>query len=320
MITNDFIKELEKLDSHFSEIDIDNNLWNGFFLNYEGISEYEKHLISLYIDYFNEVSDYIDDLLLNKSINEINLFLNSKLRKFESIKIPLTKWDDEYKIIIEDVSKELERLKSLECDESNIYYNQSLIRLEEKKEAFQLVYNFLTGNINVVQFRKEIDEWETYENIEEDGWDKKRIDQYYCQIRMERIGREHIEKSLTQLKELSDNYSIEDNNWQMPLKAGRKVEEKDFIFYLHHENKDALMKKLHELLDGKKGKMVAITLKALERLVFISVIDNRSIIYKAMRKEFGDIGSDQGINSIIVKFGSYLPEIEHQEKILKEVK
>jgi hypothetical protein len=37
-----------------------------------------------------------------------------------------------------------------------------------------------------------------------------------------------------------------------------------FTDYLHHSNKEALMQKLHELLDGKKGREVAKVLMALE--------------------------------------------------------
>ncbi|MDH8700936.1 hypothetical protein M2138_000270 [Dysgonomonadaceae bacterium PH5-43] len=94
----------------------------------------------------------------------------------------------------------------------------------------------------------------------------------------------------------------------IPEKGKKEKEIKDFRDYLHHNNKEALMEKLHELVDGQKGKDVAITIKALERLNYIDILTNRKAFYESMEKEFGYIGTEQSINPtyIVLKDGHIL--------------
>jgi hypothetical protein len=75
---------------------------------------------------------------------------------------------------------------------------------------------------------------------------------------------------------------------------------KSFADYLHHSNKQALMKKLHELLnDQSKAKDVAITISALIELAFIANYGSKKKLYAAMRDEFLFICSDSGINDFL---------------------
>jgi len=79
-----------------------------------------------------------------------------------------------------------------------------------------------------------------------------------------------------------------------PVKTNTKSES-SFSDYLLCEEKIELMKTLHSLLDNSKGKEVAIVIKALKIGKFLKPISN-SKLYRSMRKEFGDIGTDSGLN------------------------
>ena len=95
-----------------------------------------------------------------------------------------------------------------------------------------------------------------------------------------------------------------------------------FNDYLYHENKPALILKLHELLDNTKGKQVAIVIKALQSLNYIAGYSSKSILYSSMRKEFGEIGSDSGLNDFLNPNGNKLSDsdISTCVEILKAVK
>lgn len=75
--------------------------------------------------------------------------------------------------------------------------------------------------------------------------------------------------------------------------------QESFENYLHHENKAALMKKLHELLDSKKGRAVAVVIRALTECAFINIKGNK--LYRAMEAEFGKIGAHSNINDFLNK-------------------
>lgn len=92
------------------------------------------------------------------------------------------------------------------------------------------------------------------------------------------------------------NYLASQNIHFQPI---TKKQEKDFSTYLHHDNKDALIDKLHELIDGKRGKLVVTIIIALEKLNFIGGYETRAALYNAMRDEFGDIGANAGLNDFM---------------------
>jgi hypothetical protein len=98
--------------------------------------------------------------------------------------------------------------------------------------------------------------------------------------------------------------------------------QRSFVDYLHHENKEALMKKLHELLDNRKGKAVAIGIKALISLSFIAGYKSKNELYKAMEKEFGYIGSNAALNDFLNENSQKLSEndISPTIEILKSIK
>lgn len=78
--------------------------------------------------------------------------------------------------------------------------------------------------------------------------------------------------------------------------------EKPFIDYLKPSNKCELMKILRELLAEKKGRNVAAVIRALKKLDFIEIQDGgQKQLYRSMRKEFGDIGTDSGIDKYMIE-------------------
>ena len=81
---------------------------------------------------------------------------------------------------------------------------------------------------------------------------------------------------------------------------------KEFVDYLHHPNKNALMVKLHELLDNERGKTVAIVIQSLKNLRFISGYKSNAVLFNSMRKVFGDIGTNSGINNFLSYDGTKL--------------
>lgn len=305
METNQFIEELERIHIRFSETDYENNTWNGFICNMDGAHQYEKHIKNLYTQYFNQLDRRLIDLLISGTSNSVLQVISHLTTKMENIKAPLTQYDEESKKDIDKLS-EFEKEYTESADSffqiDDVYWGNydkdRALSIGKKNKAQQLEYDFLTFNIDFPKFRTEIEkeEWSS-----EDRWCEKERDGLFCRLLMERFGREYLEKSLTRLKELSDNYSTADHNQQVSLKNRKQVEAKDFVSYLHHGNKDALMEKLHELLDGKKGKLVATIIIALEKLSFIGGYETRSSLYNSMKNEFGNIGEDSGLNDFISK-------------------
>lgn len=72
----------------------------------------------------------------------------------------------------------------------------------------------------------------------------------------------------------------------------------DFKDILNHNNKETLMLKLHELLDNAEKRDFAFAIHA---LILLGYIKGRSAkLYRLMRDEFGDIGSDSNLNKALI--------------------
>ena len=91
---------------------------------------------------------------------------------------------------------------------------------------------------------------------------------------------------------------------------------------LHHSNKEALMGKLHELIDGKQAKNIAITIQALINLSMLANYGSKRTLYGMMRAEFTFNCTDSGINkfqnsnSPLISYTDIAPI----ERILSDVK
>lgn len=96
---------------------------------------------------------------------------------------------------------------------------------------------------------------------------------------------------------------------------------KKFSDYLHHRNKVALIKKIHELIDHTKGKNVAITIAALTELGYLARNTSRKSLYNSMRIEFEDIGADFGIDYYLKVVKTFIPpeELNSAKKILQAI-
>jgi len=94
-----------------------------------------------------------------------------------------------------------------------------------------------------------------------------------------------------------------------------------FTAYLHHDNKTALLLKLHELMDGKQAKVVAITIKALEELALLAGYDSKKLLYDAISKEFSVKISSSGVNKFLNPYNKLLrnEDIRPIKEILQKV-
>lgn len=316
MKTNDFIKELRKVSTRFSEYNDENDSVNGFRLDGKGVGEYGQHLDILYMDYFDQINDHVDNLLLNNSIQSILNFLDSKIKRLEEVYAPITELDKELDRVISLLENNLSdaiKYKYVFCDNCNgpddcPACQESLVKQTKTIRIKKLNQDFLDFKIGIPTYHSSLEK-------------ENELDSRYYSHVMEHIGREYIKKSFDRLYGLYNQYST--NKIEETKKVWSDVQiDRDFRAYLHHENKDALIQKLHELLDGKKGKLVVTVIKALENLRFIAGYENRSELYKVMRHEFGDnIGSNSGLNDFFNKSYKILDgEIEHYIDIFKSIK
>jgi hypothetical protein len=131
----------------------------------------------------------------------------------------------------------------------------------------------------------------------------------FCCKKLYEQQHQYIDKVLTKLKELQSIYlpnstvsevQIQSQSQPQPQQSKTKrAEEKSFADYLHHPNKDALMKKLHELFRNAKGKKVALLIKSLEELHYLAGYNSKNELYASIKAEFGDFGSIQSVNDFL---------------------
>jgi len=128
----------------------------------------------------------------------------------------------------------------------------------------------------------------------------------------------HINDVLDAIESKSNNV-ISNYNKRETLKTVDKSH--NFIDYIHHHNKPALMNKLHELLDEAKGKNVAITIAALIKLSFLVGYPSKAVLYNSMRNKFGEIGANSGLNSFLNSGNNKLTEMDIKPtlEILKKI-
>jgi hypothetical protein len=101
-----------------------------------------------------------------------------------------------------------------------------------------------------------------------------------------------------------------------------KPQSKPFINYLHHSDKEALIQKLHELLDKEKCKTVAITIKSLIDLSYLAGYDSKNKLYDTVRNEFNFSGTNSGLNKFLNSNATSLTEkdINPTKDILQTIK
>lgn len=86
--------------------------------------------------------------------------------------------------------------------------------------------------------------------------------------------------------------------------------EKTFESLLHHDNKVALMNTLHKLLDDTAGKDVAIVVKALCKLGYLNIPNNKNELYRIMEATFGKIGTASNLNVYLSPDSNKLLSVE----------
>lgn len=310
--------EYERIPNEDDEFGSDDTaVYNEFPCDrFEDIEVYENYLKDSFKRAFIDIKKAVDGLLINSNNPSLlDIFFQSKiddLTELEKIieerndKITKDKIDNANKYL--DIKEIVDKKGEANCDE----YDKHIVEMYKNWWDWK--------RLEELYYRENMDMFELAEAGVplKDRWGVR----FFARIVMEKEQRGMIKSTKDRMNELYGIYCPKQSivKEEKQSKTINSQVEKDFKSYLHHDNKDALMEKLHELIDGKKGKVIAITIKALEQLGFISVSDSHSAIYKAMRVEFGRIGSDQSINPIMNNYEQYSLEIEQQMKILKEVK
>lgn len=317
----DIGRSFERVDEWGNEIDENGNIidtfsYNGFPCDrFEDIEVYENHLNDLFKIAFIDIKKAVDGLLINSNNPSLlDIFFKSKIDDLNELEKIIEKRNDEV------TEKKIDNSFLYHEAKKNFEEDGGGDDVDTAKSIIEMFEDFwMWKRYEELYYRGNMDMFELAEKV-------PLIDRYRVRrivpIIMEKGQRDMIKSTKDRMGELYGIYCPKQNEVkeEKQSKTTNHQVEKDFKSYLHHDNKDALVDKLHELLDGKKGKVVAITIKALEQLGFISVSDSRSAIYKTMRVEFGKIGSDQSINPIMNNSKQYSLEIEQQVKILKEVK
>lgn len=293
--------------------------YNGFPCeNLDDISTYKSHLEVLYSKAFSDVKKGIDKLMIERdNAHMLNIFFKGKLDDFKEVQEIVDQ---------RDADNTKQKIKYESAASYGEYNGVSL-----GADGIEM-YN---------QFRDAVRGEELYYR---DSIDKEGLLEYCLPeakiyksnamiffILAEKEQRDMVKKAKKKLEELYALYCPQIGENEKKIEKVFSKYEKDFRSYLHHDNKDALIEKLHELIDGEKGRVVAITIKALEKLGFIAVLSNRSALYKSMEKEFGDIGAYQGLNKFYndlsakeLETEAYLKtlkaQLQHQVDILSQVK
>ncbi|MBF0651360.1 hypothetical protein IR083_21320 [Dysgonomonas sp. GY75] len=324
---NSFIELLKKFEferNSNSEDEFDNDdtgLYNGFSCDrFEDIEVYKNHLKDLFKIAFIDIKKAVDGLLINSNNPSLlDIFFQSKIDDLTEIEKIIEERDDkitEDKInnsaLYREAKEKFEKEGGDNYDELLLESLENWWRWKRYEELF---------------YRGEMDMFE----LAEAGVPlKDRMGvRFFARIVMEKEQRDMIKSTKDRMNELYGIYCPKQNEVKEEKisKSIKSQVERDFRSYLHHDNKDALMEKLHELLDNEKGKVVAITIKALENLGFISVLSQRAALYKCMEEEFGKIGAYQGLNKFYndlsnekLMLQQLKQELQHQIDVLSKVR
>lgn len=246
------------------------------------------------MDYFNVKEKLLDATTQNQIIGVIDDLTNESTNNLHKL------------IILEQILKHIQSIKQEHIELYNLYKSLCIqrtietVKLKSKikivhpelkelstKDACSVYINEMrTKRVNCSKFIKLLNFGQLY------------VD---AKIKDKDFSKDSTEETL----DVSPN-TRSNNSKQI---SREKHIDKLFIDYLHHTNKDALLEKLHELIDGKKGKLVATLIIALEKSSFIGGYENRSTLYNTMRNEFGDIGTNSGLNDFITN-DYKIPEME----------
>lgn len=321
---NEFIELLKsfKRENNIGENEDEHSpsiLYNGFSCeNLDDISTYRLHLENLCSKALSDIKRSVDKLIIERDNGHmLDIFFNGKLNDFKEVEeiINQRDTDNEKRRIKYHIAALDGEYNGVSLDADGIaIYNQ----FRDAVRGEELYYRNSIDREGLLEYC--LSETELF---------KSNANIFF--ILTEKEQRDITKKAKQKLEELHYLYCLtnKEEETNKAVKINIK-QEKDFRSYLHHDNKAALMEKLHELLDGERGKIVAITIKALEKLGFIAVLSQRAALYKSMADEFGDIGASQGLNkfynelSLIdtkdLKLKQLNEEVQHQMEILSKVR
>lgn len=305
----------ESEDKHSPSI-----LYNGFSCeNLDDISAYSLHLENQCSKAISDIKKGVDKLMVERdNVHMLDIYFNGKLDDFKEVQEVIEK---------RDADNEKRRVK-YHIAALDGKYNGILLDADGI-EMYNQFRDAVRGE--ELYYRNSIDREGLLEYCSpEIKFLKDNANIFF--ILAEKEQRDIIKKAKQKLEELHYLYcppQKEENN-KVAKDNGKQVI--DFRSQLHYENKDALMMKLHEMFKGRKGKFIAITLKALECMKILPYLElNRSVVYDAMRLEFGEgIGSNQSFDPILNNLKSkdsayyeksaYVAGLRQQISILEAVK
>lgn len=273
----------ENEDEHSPSI-----LYNGFSCeNLDDISTYRLYLENQCSKALSDIKRGVDRLMIERDNGHmLDIFFNGKLDDFKEVKqiIDQRDSDNERRRIKYHIAALDGEYNGVSLDADGIeMYNQ----FKDAVRGEELYYRNSIDREDLLEYcLPETEFFESNANI--------------LFILAEKEQRDMVKKAKQKLEELHSLYCPPNKEEKNNKAAKINIkQEKDFRSYLHHDNKDALINKLHELIVGKRGKLVATIIIALEKLNFIGGYETRATLYNVMRDEFGDIGANAGLNDFI---------------------
>lgn len=261
-----------------------NLTFNGFSCNkISDIGVYYTYLSKLYYDAFFDLKRETDKFLVNNNMSGLDIFLDLKGDDIRTAERIIENEDNA-------LNWNLDRYISLKTEAERTVdteYVGILDNMIEFVEVVQMYFNNVIGDSFDYQY------FSTYDIPFEDEIESER---QYVRLRIEKIQRNMYSNAFWRFNQLCFLYNPNSETTTLKRPSTNDNTPKNFIDYIQHPNKNAMLSRLHELLDNKKGKIVAITIIAMEKLGFIGGYESRSTLYKTMRIEFGDIGTDAGLN------------------------
>lgn len=261
MKTNNFIIELNKVDSRYSKYDHENNSLNGFRCDVNGVSEYEDYLNDLFIEYFNEINDHINNLLLCQDVSKIIIVINNAIKVFNDLKEKIIESDEELKELISNLDELLIR--------DNFMYEDRKEEVQEQQKLSCLRYNFKNNIIDIPAL---------YENLFQKNGNEWKIEFFI--LRMEKIGRDYIYNSLDKLNDLLNSYFppiLSQKSTKVAINKADSTSWIDEYFEKHFANKDITNKEIALMFDITRPTIQE--WREQGKIIMISEQGKRPIIY-----------------------------------------
>lgn len=131
----------------------------------------------------------------------------------------------------------------------------------------------------------------------------------------------NMSKGRDEAEELANDQSENKNSSLVGSQTGNIKNDKTFTDHIISEKENRkILNVLHQLIDGRKGKDIAFVILALIETGMIVNPKPRNKLYKSMRDEFGNIGSDASINDVLNPSNEHKREKNTIESIVSKLR